>query len=63
MLGLPSEVYRYGAQYWLAGVTLFLVCLTIGFVHVPLYTRLKLTSCYQASIHLAWTVRDRPGWF
>ncbi|XP_064648287.1 sodium-coupled monocarboxylate transporter 1-like [Lineus longissimus] len=47
LLGTPSEVYVYGTQYWLIGVSYFLVIPFSSYLLHPIFYRLRLTSVYE----------------
>ncbi|XP_074029665.1 sodium-coupled monocarboxylate transporter 2 [Leptinotarsa decemlineata] len=47
LLGLPSEVYIFGATYWLTAISfIFVIAITI-FVFLPVFHKLQLTSVYE----------------
>ncbi|KAF4518173.1 hypothetical protein B566_EDAN007865, partial [Ephemera danica] len=47
VLGVPSEIYRFGTQYWMVCVSGFLVSLTAGYFYIPVYVECQVDSCYQ----------------
>uniref|UniRef100_A0A673WZL6 Sodium-dependent multivitamin transporter n=1 Tax=Salmo trutta TaxID=8032 RepID=A0A673WZL6_SALTR len=47
ILGVPSEIYTYGTQYWFLGVSYFLGLLIPAHVFIPVFYRLRLTSAYE----------------
>ncbi|XP_075925259.1 sodium-dependent multivitamin transporter-like isoform X2 [Petromyzon marinus] len=47
ILGTPAEVYRFGTEYWLLGLSYFLGLLIPAHVFIPVFYRLKLTSTYE----------------
>ncbi|XP_024408333.1 sodium-dependent multivitamin transporter [Desmodus rotundus] len=47
ILGVPSEIYRYGTQYWFLGCSYFLGLLIPAHVFIPVFYRLRLTSAYE----------------
>ncbi|XP_029532507.1 sodium-dependent multivitamin transporter-like [Oncorhynchus nerka] len=47
ILGVPSEIYTYGTQYWFLGVSYFLGLLVPAHVFIPVFYRLRLTSAYE----------------
>ena len=49
ILGVPSEIYRYGTQYWFLGCSYFLGLLIPAHVFIPVFYRLRLTSAYEVS--------------
>lgn len=49
ILGVPSEIYRFGTQYWFLGCCYFLGLLIPAHVFIPIFYRLHLTSAYEVS--------------
>lgn len=49
ILGVPSEIYRFGTQYWFLGCCYFLGLLIPAHVFIPVFYRLHLTSAYEVS--------------
>lgn len=47
ILGVPSEIYRYGTQYWFLGCSYVLGLLIPAHVFIPVFYRLHLTSAYE----------------
>uniref|UniRef100_A0A481CJZ8 Sodium-dependent multivitamin transporter n=1 Tax=Sus scrofa TaxID=9823 RepID=A0A481CJZ8_PIG len=47
ILGVPSEIYRFGTQYWFLGCCYFLGLLIPAHVFIPIFYRLHLTSAYE----------------
>ncbi|KAM5292385.1 sodium-dependent multivitamin transporter [Ctenodactylus gundi] len=47
ILGVPSEIYRFGTQYWFLGCCYFLGLLIPAHVFIPVFYRLHLTSTYE----------------
>lgn len=47
ILGAPSEIYRFGTQYWFLGCSYFLGLLIPAHVFIPVFYRLHLTSAYE----------------
>ncbi|XP_073753249.1 sodium-dependent multivitamin transporter isoform X2 [Callorhinus ursinus] len=47
ILGVPSEIYRFGTQYWFLGCCYFLGLLIPAHVFIPVFYRLHLTSAYE----------------
>ncbi|KAF4518176.1 hypothetical protein B566_EDAN007868, partial [Ephemera danica] len=47
VLGVPTEIYLHGTQYWLVVLSGFLVTFVIAVGYVPVYIDLQLDSCYQ----------------
>lgn len=49
ILGVPSEIYRFGTQYWFLGCSYFLGLLIPAHIFIPVFYRLHLTSAYEVS--------------
>lgn len=47
LLGIPSEVYRFGTQYAIKIVGLCFVIPTTAYLFLPVYYNLRLTSAYE----------------
>ena len=47
ILGLPSEVYFYGIQYWMVILSYFIIVPLVVFIYVPVFHGLELTSAYE----------------
>ncbi|XP_053239897.1 sodium-dependent multivitamin transporter isoform X1 [Podarcis raffonei] len=47
ILGVPSEIYRFGTEYWFLGCSYFLGLLIPAHVFIPVFYRLRLTSTYE----------------
>jgi sodium-dependent multivitamin transporter 6 len=47
ILGAPSEIFRFGTQYWFLGCSYFLGLLIPAHVFIPVFYRLHLTSAYE----------------
>ncbi|KAK2499828.1 hypothetical protein MC885_009820 [Smutsia gigantea] len=47
ILGVPSEIYRFGTQYWFLGCCYFLGLLIPAHIFIPVFYRLHLTSAYE----------------
>ncbi|XP_070591072.1 sodium-dependent multivitamin transporter [Erythrolamprus reginae] len=47
ILGVPSEIYRFGTEYWFLGCSYFLGLLIPAHVFIPIFYRLRLTSTYE----------------
>jgi hypothetical protein len=46
-MGQPAEVFMYGPQLWLFGAAAFAAIPLTGYVLIPLYHELKLTSAFE----------------
>lgn len=49
ILGVPSEIYRFGTEYWFLGCSYFLGLLIPAHIFIPIFYRLRLTSTYEVS--------------
>ncbi|CAH1790194.1 unnamed protein product [Owenia fusiformis] len=47
LLGTPSEVYTYGTQYMIIGLSYFLVIPGAAHIYIPIFYNLGLTSAYE----------------
>ncbi|XP_061481946.1 sodium-dependent multivitamin transporter [Rhineura floridana] len=47
ILGVPSEIYRFGTEYWFLGCSYLLGLLIPAHVFIPVFYRLHLTSTYE----------------
>lgn len=47
ILGVPSEIYRFGTQYWFLGCSYILGLLIPAHIFIPIFYRLHLTSAYE----------------
>lgn len=47
MLGVPSEIYSYGTQYWLIIVPVILMAFVVSRVYLPVFTALNVGSSYE----------------
>jgi solute carrier family 5 (sodium-coupled monocarboxylate transporter), member 8/12 len=49
ILGNPSEVYMHGTMFWLSGVSHIIVTIVVGYVFIPFYHKLEITSTYTVN--------------
>lgn len=47
ILGVPSEMYRFGTEYWFLGCSYILGLLIPAYIFIPVFYRLRLTSTYE----------------
>ncbi|XP_078506127.1 sodium-dependent multivitamin transporter isoform X1 [Lissotriton helveticus] len=47
ILGVPSEIYRFGTEYWFLGCSYILGLLIPAHIFIPVLYRLRLTSTYE----------------
>lgn len=50
ILGVPSEVYIYGVQYWMVIWCYFITIPVTALVYLPVFHGLGVTSAYEVSI-------------
>lgn len=58
ILGTPAEIYNYGTQYWLVIVGVTLSCVIVVTVYLPVFCTLRLSSSYEVSVPLAFSVES-----
>ena len=49
LLGVPSEVYTYGGQYYVLIVSYFIICGVVAVVFVPMFRRVNITCANEVS--------------
>ena len=47
LLGVPSEIYTYGAQYYVLILSYFIICGSVGIIFVPMFRRINLTCANE----------------
>lgn len=47
LLGVPTEIYTYGTQFFLANITNILVGIVTGVIYLPVFYKLQLVSLYE----------------
>ncbi|KAM4903907.1 sodium-dependent multivitamin transporter [Sylvia borin] len=47
ILGVPSEIFRFGTEYWFLGCSYFLGLLIPAHIFIPVFYRLRITSTYE----------------
>ncbi|XP_026478813.1 sodium-coupled monocarboxylate transporter 1 isoform X2 [Ctenocephalides felis] len=47
ILGTPSEIFRYGTQYWIIVVPIALMSLVVANVFLPMFCKLQVQSSYE----------------
>lgn len=50
LLGVPSEIYTYGAQYYVLILSYFIICGTVAIVFVPMFRRVNLTCANEVRL-------------
>jgi sodium-coupled monocarboxylate transporter 8/12 len=46
-LGVPSDVYKYGASYWWTCIANVVVVLAILYIYLPVFFNLELVNTYE----------------
>ena len=49
LLGVPSEIYTYGGQYYVLILSYFLICSVVAIIFVPMFRRINLTCANEVS--------------
>ncbi|CAF1284539.1 unnamed protein product [Rotaria sordida] len=47
ILGTPAEVYVYGTQYWIIGISYIFTILLTTTLFMPMFVKLEVTSAYE----------------
>uniref|UniRef100_A0A8C5QTG0 Sodium-dependent multivitamin transporter n=1 Tax=Leptobrachium leishanense TaxID=445787 RepID=A0A8C5QTG0_9ANUR len=47
ILGVPSEIFRFGTEYWFLGCSYIIGLLIPAHIFIPIFYRLRLTSTYE----------------
>lgn len=47
LLGVPSEIYKYGTQYLIVALTNAISVVIIIYIYLPVFYELQLTSVYE----------------
>ena len=47
MLGIPSEMYVYGTQYWMSMIGDLIGFAITALIYLPVFFELQLTSTYE----------------
>ena len=50
LLGVPSEIYTYGAQYYVLIISYFIICFTVAVIFVPMFRRVNITCANEVSL-------------
>ena len=51
LLGTPAEVYQYGTQYFMIGLSYLLVMPAAAYLYMPIFFDLQLISVYEVSYY------------
>lgn len=49
LLGVPSEIYTYGGQYYVLILSYFIICGTVAIIFVPMFRRVNITCANEVS--------------
>lgn len=49
ILGTPSEIYKYGTQYWWIAMSYVITMPAAAYIYIPVFYNLKVTSAYEVS--------------
>ncbi|XP_015834034.1 sodium-coupled monocarboxylate transporter 2 [Tribolium castaneum] len=47
LLALPADIYRYGAAYWLGGISMAILSVVTIYVYLPVFYNLQIISTYE----------------
>ncbi|XP_058797234.1 sodium-coupled monocarboxylate transporter 2-like isoform X2 [Phymastichus coffea] len=47
LLGVPTEVYKFGSEYFLVVFTIMLTCVAAAYICLPVFYKLQLLSTYE----------------
>jgi len=47
ILGTPAEVYVYGTQYWIIGISYIFTIFLAATLFMPMFIKLDVTSAYE----------------
>ncbi|KXJ26985.1 Sodium-coupled monocarboxylate transporter 1 [Exaiptasia diaphana] len=47
LLGVPSEIYTYGAQYYVLILSYFIICGVVSIIFVPMFRRINITCANE----------------
>ena len=50
LLGVPSEIYTYGGQYYVLIISYFIICFTVAVIFVPMFRRVNITCANEVSL-------------
>lgn len=59
ILGVPSEIYRFGVQYWLVILSYTILFPSVALIFVPILYGLNITSSYEVCTQLVSTFIDK----
>lgn len=52
ILGTPAEIYRFGTQYCIIAVAIWISGTVVATVYLPVFCKLQLYSSYEVKIHI-----------
>nr|CAD7570052.1 unnamed protein product [Timema californicum] len=56
LMGVPSEIYLYGLQYFTMVISVFIMTYLINYVYLPVFFSLQLTSTFEGGLKaVVWT--------
>lgn len=58
VIGTPAEAYRFGAAFWIFGISYAIMSIITAEIFVPLFYRLGITSTYEVRRYTS----VRPTW-
>ena len=50
LLGIPAEIYVYGAQFFITAIAYVLICIVVSTVFIPMFRRIKMTSVHEVRV-------------
>ena len=56
ILGVPSEIYTYGTQYWLIIASYVILFPSVALIFVPVFRAVEISSSYEVSEQSAQNV-------
>ena len=56
ILGVPSEIYIFGTQYWLIIASYLILFPSVALIFVPVFRAVEISSSYEVS---AWLVKSK----
>ena len=56
ILGVPSEIYIFGTQYWLIIASYLILFPSVALIFVPVFRAVDISSSYEVS---AWLVKSK----
>lgn len=47
LLGVPSDIYAYGTQYWMIGIPVLGMALSLLYIYLPVFHDMQVASSFQ----------------